>query len=75
MVGEATDSADHKAAWEFQARFLKIIKEKGYKPQEVFNVDETGLILKKMPSRNYQAKEEKRAPGFKAANDGLTLVW
>jgi hypothetical protein len=37
-------------------------------------VDETGLFLKKMPSRTFIAKEEKSTPWFKAAKDRLTLL-
>jgi hypothetical protein len=35
----------------------------------VFNIDETGLFWKRMPSRSYIAKEEKSMPGYKAAKD------
>ena len=42
-------------------------------PQQVFNVDETGLFWKRMPARTYISKEEKCAPGFKAAKDRMTL--
>lgn len=40
----------------------------------VFNVDETGLFWKRMPKRTFLSREEKRAPGFKAAKDRLTLL-
>ena len=38
--------------------FSKIIED-SYVPQQVFNADETGLFLKKIPNRTYIMKEEK----------------
>ena len=71
--GEAA-SADHAAASEFPAKLKKMIEEGGYSPKQVYNIDETGLFWKRMPSRTYIAREEKTAPGFKAAKDRLTLL-
>ena len=51
-----------------------MIKEGGYHPQQVFNMDETGLFWKKMPRRTYLMKTEKKAPGFKAYKDRFTLI-
>lgn len=55
-------------------KFKAIIEEGGYKPEQVFNMDETGLFWKKMPSRTYIMQEEAKAPGFKAQKDRVTLV-
>ena len=73
IQGEAA-SADTVAAEEYPAILADIVKEKGFSPQQVYNIDETGLFWKKMPSRTYIAQEEKTAPGFKAAKDRLTLL-
>jgi len=43
-------------------------------PEQVFNADETGLFWKRMPSRTFLSKNEKTAPGFKAAKHRLTLL-
>ena len=48
--------------------------EKGYRPEQVFNADESGLWWKRMPQRTYISKEEKSAPGFKAARDRVTVM-
>ena len=72
MTGEAA-SADHVAADAYPAEFAKVIEEKGYRPEQVFNADETGLWWKKMPSRTFIAKEEKQAPGFKVQKDRVSL--
>ncbi|GFY07523.1 tigger transposable element-derived protein 1 [Trichonephila clavipes] len=71
--GEAA-SGDTKAVTEFPAT-LKIIIERGnYPPELIFNVDETGQNWKRKPIRTFLTREEKRAPGFKAAKDRLTLL-
>ena len=63
--GEAA-SADTEAAAKYPKDFKKLIEEKGYKPEQVFNMDKTGLFWKKMPSRTFIMKDELKAPGFKA---------
>ena len=42
--------------------------------QPVFDVDETGQFWKRTSARTYISKEEKCAPGFKAAKDHMTLL-
>ncbi|XP_045137188.1 tigger transposable element-derived protein 1-like [Portunus trituberculatus] len=74
VQGEAA-SGDEKAASEFPKALAEIIKEGGYSAHQVFNVDETGLIWKRMPDRTYIAKEEKSAPGHKASKERLTLLF
>lgn len=43
--------------------------------KQVFNLDETGLYWKRMPSRTFISIEDKTAPGFKAAKDRCTLLF
>ena len=57
----------------YPSRLKAIIKDGGYKPQQSFNVDERGLMWKKMPEHKYTAKE-KFEPGFKAFKDRFTLL-
>ncbi|MEE6509355.1 hypothetical protein FKM82_025734 [Ascaphus truei] len=73
VTGEAA-SVDEESAKTFPVTLAKIIEDGGYCARQVFNVDETGLYWKKMPSRSYIAKEEKSMPGFKVAKDRLTLL-
>ncbi|CAK9801784.1 Tigger transposable element-derived protein 1 [Anthophora plagiata] len=73
ITGEAA-SGDTKAAAEFPATLKTIIEQGNYPPELVFNVDETGLFWNRMPKRTFLSREEKRAPGFKAPKDRLTLV-
>ncbi|XP_024591404.1 CENPB DNA-binding domain-containing protein 1 [Neophocaena asiaeorientalis asiaeorientalis] len=51
-----------------------IIQEGEYTPQQVFNVDETGLYWKRMPERTFISVEEKAEPGFKSSKDRLMLL-
>lgn len=73
MSGEAA-SADSEAANIFIENFRAIVEEGGYLPQQIFNVDETGLFWKRMPTRTYISMEEKSIPGFKMAKDRMTLL-
>ncbi|XP_026482715.1 tigger transposable element-derived protein 1-like [Ctenocephalides felis] len=67
-------SADHVAAQSFSGLLKEIIESGDYSHKQIFNVDETGLFWKKMPSRTFISQEEKSMPGFKAAKDRLTLL-
>jgi hypothetical protein len=73
LTGEAV-GADVVAAENFPATFLSVIQEHGYLPQQVFNLDKMGLFWKCMPSRTFLSLQEKRASGFKASKDRLTLL-
>ncbi|XP_063229577.1 tigger transposable element-derived protein 1-like [Bacillus rossius redtenbacheri] len=73
LTGEAA-SSDTDATKEFIPKLEKIIEEGGYMPKQVFNADETGLFWKRMPARTYIAKQERTAPGFKAAKDRVTVL-
>ncbi|XP_070605089.1 tigger transposable element-derived protein 1-like [Erythrolamprus reginae] len=58
LHGEAA-SADTGAAENFvQRTFKDLIAEGGYLPEQVFNMDETGLFWKRMPSRTFLMQEE-----------------
>ncbi|CAH2325675.1 tigger transposable element-derived 1-like [Pelobates cultripes] len=73
ITGEAA-SVDTGAAAAFPASLKDVVDRGSYPPEVVFNVDETGLFWKRMPSRTFISREQKRAPGFKAVKDRLTLL-
>lgn len=73
-TGEAA-SANEDSAKAYPEQLKKIIEERGYLPEQVFNADETGLFWKKMPTRTYILKSERQAPGFKAAKDRVTVLF
>ncbi|CAM4563309.1 unnamed protein product [Caretta caretta] len=68
-------SANEEAAKAYPEQLKKIIEEKGYLPEQVFDADETGLFWKKMPNLTYISKSERQAPGFKAAKDHVTVLF
>ena len=44
----------HRAAESYPEQLKKLIEDKGYLPEQVFNADETGLYWKRMPKRTYK---------------------
>jgi hypothetical protein len=73
FTGEAT-AADLVAAEKFPAFLQATIKEHGYLSLQMFNLDDTELFWKRMPSRTFVSVQEKVAPGFKASKDRCTLL-
>ena len=74
--GEAK-STDEDAAASYPDRLSAIIEGGGgeYKPQRIFNVDETYLQWKKMPFRTYIRREEKSAIGSKCLKTFSPSCW
>jgi hypothetical protein len=73
MHGESA-SADKEEAEKFCRRFQEFIKKEEYRPEQIFNCDETGLFWKCMPNRTYITKDKKSPPGYKPMKDRLTLL-
>ncbi|XP_064087452.1 tigger transposable element-derived protein 1-like [Macrobrachium nipponense] len=71
---EAARADEEAVIKSFPTGLAEIIREGGYLPQQVFNVDETGLFWKRLPSRTSISKEEKSAPGHKVSRERLTLL-
>ena len=72
ISGEAA-SSDSEANRAFTTECKKIIVDNDFTPYLVYNVDDTGLYWKKLPSRTYISRKENLVPGFKASKDWLTL--
>ena len=73
IQGEAA-FADPIAIEEFPITLQKIIEAEGFLPEQIFNVDETGLFWKRLPDRSFISKEEMTMPGYKVAKERLTLM-
>ncbi|XP_061680365.1 tigger transposable element-derived protein 1-like [Syngnathoides biaculeatus] len=68
-------SADDDAARRYtEEEFPNLISEGGYLPEQVFNMDKTGLFWKRMPSRTFLFKDEVKRPGFKPHKDRVTVI-
>ncbi|XP_064093599.1 tigger transposable element-derived protein 1-like isoform X2 [Macrobrachium nipponense] len=73
-VFRKTAHSDVEAAKKISADLDAIIKEGGYTAKQVFNISETILYWKKLPGRTFISEKESTEPGFKASQDGLTLL-
>ena len=67
-------SANKDADKSYVIKFRGYVGAEGCVPQQVFNCDETGLFLKKMPNRTYITQEEKALPVPKPMEDRLILL-
>ncbi|GFQ75808.1 tigger transposable element-derived protein 1 [Trichonephila clavata] len=66
-------SADAGAAENYKLELARIINEGGYSPDQIFNANETALYWKKLPSRTFISKNQRRAQGFKPSKVRITL--
>ncbi|XP_042228340.1 tigger transposable element-derived protein 1-like [Homarus americanus] len=73
-VSGETASADVLASEQFVWTLKDIIEEGGYSAKQIFNLDETTLFWKRMPTQTFISREEKAAPGFKASKDRYTVL-
>ena len=73
VQGEAS-SAYVEAALSYLGGLAKITNEGICPTQQIFNVPETALYWKKMPSRTFMTREDDLVSWFKGTKDLLTLV-
>lgn len=76
MITGEVASANQEAGDKFLDAIRKIIQQKGYLPEHVFNADKSVIFWKKKkPQKTFISKEEKRAPGFNAGRDGRSPLF
>ncbi|KFD54630.1 hypothetical protein M513_04575, partial [Trichuris suis] len=56
------------------SRGWRTIEDGGFSADQVFNIDETALFWKRLPSRTYISTEEQFMSGYKTPKDRLTLL-
>jgi hypothetical protein len=61
--------ADEEEAENFKTEFKELMEEEGFLPQQAFGVVENCLFGKKMPSRTYNAKDERTLSEQKPMKD------
>ncbi|GFU12742.1 HTH CENPB-type domain-containing protein [Nephila pilipes] len=59
---EEAVSTDTDAAEKYPEIFHQLIKEKIFRPEQIFNMDEAGMFWEKMPSKTFLMKDEMKFP-------------
>lgn len=67
-------SADQPAANEFSEKLRRIILNENYSPEQIYNIDETGLNYKLLPRKTFVTPQESSAPGFKINKERITVA-
>jgi hypothetical protein len=70
VCGESAD-VDDNVVDDFQSKIGKIVE--GYKAEDIFNVDETGLFFKALPDKTLAPKGE-ACKGGKLAKERITVM-
>ncbi|XP_068222864.1 tigger transposable element-derived protein 1-like [Palaemon carinicauda] len=74
FYGEAASAGQEADLRYIKDEFPKLMKEGGYLPEQVFNMDETGLFWKRVLSWTFLYKDEVKKPGLTAHKDRVTLL-
>ncbi|KAG7167679.1 Tigger transposable element-derived protein 1-like 70 [Homarus americanus] len=68
-------SADRAAAREFPPFLREIMEEGQYIDDQVFNMDESGLFWKKLPSKSFVVKNASKIRGRKMQKERITVLF
>lgn len=66
-------SADATGAADFKTKFEEMIAMEELTPEQVYNMDETGLNFKMLPDKTFLSSQEKSGAGFKQNKDRITV--
>lgn len=67
-------SADKDGLAKFKDEFEKLVEEKKYSRDQIYNCDESGLNFRMMPSKTLASREEAAAPGYKKNKERITIL-
>ena len=65
-------SSDENSARQFVYDFNKLLKEEKYELDQIYNMDETGINYKMLPTKTLTHKNEKATCGFKINKERIT---
>ncbi|KAG7171110.1 Tigger transposable element-derived protein 1-like 80 [Homarus americanus] len=74
-IGGEESSADRVAAREFPPFLREIMEEGQYTDDQVFNMDESGLFWKKLPSKTFFVKNASKCRGRKLQKERITVLF
>ncbi|KAG7170563.1 Tigger transposable element-derived protein 1-like 18 [Homarus americanus] len=74
-IGGEEASADRDAAREFPPFLREIMEEGQYTDDQVFNMDESGLFWKKLPSKTFVVKNASKCRGRKLQKERITVLF
>ncbi|KAG7169142.1 Tigger transposable element-derived protein 1-like 38, partial [Homarus americanus] len=74
-IGGEETSADRVAAREFPPFLREIMEEGQYTDDQVFNMDESGLFWKKLPSKTFVVKNASKIRGQKLQKERITVLF
>ncbi|KAG7155742.1 Tigger transposable element-derived protein 1-like 68 [Homarus americanus] len=74
-IGGEEASADRVAAREFPPFLREIMEEGQYTDDQVFNMDESGLFWKKLPSKTFIVKNASKCRGRKLQKERITVLF
>ncbi|KAG7161066.1 Tigger transposable element-derived protein 1-like 60 [Homarus americanus] len=74
-IGGEEASADRVAARDFPAFLREIMEEGHYTDDQVFNMDESGLFWKKLPSKTFVVKSASKCRGRKLQKERITVLF
>ncbi|KAG7172977.1 Tigger transposable element-derived protein 1-like 2 [Homarus americanus] len=74
-IGGEEASADRVAAREFPPFLHEIMEEGQYTDDQMFNMDESGLFWKKLPSKTFVVKNASKIRGRKLQKERITVLF
>ena len=66
--------ADEDAAQKFITEFQKLMEEEDISEENIYNMDESGLLWRTLPSKTLAERKEKRIKGFKSRKERITIA-